>query len=199
MKHSKAFSPDTIARHSRLRGATASVSVCPYCAVGCSQLVYSKRGQVIDIEGNPQSPINQGTLCPKGANTFQLVVEPPSRHARQIPCAVQRPLGGAAARLGDGSDRAAGQGSARRRFYRARRAAALRSTISRASRTLAAQRSTTRKTTSSRNCSAAGSEFYRSKTRPGYDTAPRCPVWAPPSDAARRPRFRVTSPTAIAS
>ena len=76
MNHSKAFSPDTIARHSRLRGATASVSVCPYCAVGCSQLVYSKRGQVIDIEGNPQSPINQGTLCPKGANTFQLVSNP---------------------------------------------------------------------------------------------------------------------------
>src|ERR1700674_773628 len=76
MNHSKAFSPDTIARHSRLRGATASVSVCPYCAVGCSQLVYTKRRQVIDIEGNPQSPINQGTLCPKGANTFQLVSNP---------------------------------------------------------------------------------------------------------------------------
>ncbi len=52
------------------------MSVCPYCAVGCSQLVYTKRGQLIDIEGNPQSPINQGTLCPKGANTFQLVSNP---------------------------------------------------------------------------------------------------------------------------
>jgi formate dehydrogenase major subunit len=71
-----AFSPDTIAKHSRLRGAVSSVTVCPYCAVGCSQVVYTKRGQVIDIEGNPQSPINQGTLCPKGANTFQLISNP---------------------------------------------------------------------------------------------------------------------------
>jgi formate dehydrogenase major subunit len=76
VKHAEPFSPDSVAKHSRLRGATASVSVCPYCAVGCSQLVYTKRGQVIDIEGNPQSPINQGTLCPKGANTFQLVSNP---------------------------------------------------------------------------------------------------------------------------
>jgi formate dehydrogenase major subunit len=76
VKHLKSFSPDTVSKHSRLRGATASVSVCPYCAVGCSQLVYTKGGQVIDIEGNPQSPINQGTLCPKGANTFQLVSNP---------------------------------------------------------------------------------------------------------------------------
>ncbi len=76
MQHLKSFSPDTVNKHSRLRGATASVSVCPYCAVGCSQLVYTKGGQVIDIEGNPQSPINQGTLCPKGANTFQLVSNP---------------------------------------------------------------------------------------------------------------------------
>jgi len=51
-------------------------SVCPYCAMGCSQLVSVKGGKVIDIEGNPDSPINEGTLCPKGANTFQLAVNP---------------------------------------------------------------------------------------------------------------------------
>ena len=70
------MSPDTAAKHSRLRGATKSHSVCPYCAVGCSQNVYTKGGEVIDIEGDPNSPINQGTLCPKGANTFQLVSNP---------------------------------------------------------------------------------------------------------------------------
>ncbi len=70
------FSPDSIAKHSRLRGATKSHSVCPYCAVGCSQNVYTKDGQIIDIEGDPESPINEGTLCPKGANTFQLVSNP---------------------------------------------------------------------------------------------------------------------------
>jgi formate dehydrogenase major subunit len=49
-------------------------SVCPYCAVGCGQLIYTKGGQIIDIEGDPRSPINEGTLCPKGANAFQLAV-----------------------------------------------------------------------------------------------------------------------------
>jgi formate dehydrogenase major subunit len=49
-------------------------SVCPYCAVGCAQIVMvDDRGKVIDIQGNPDSPINQGTLCPKGAATYQLV------------------------------------------------------------------------------------------------------------------------------
>jgi len=48
-------------------------SVCPYCAVGCGQLVYVKDGKIIDIEGDPRSPISNGCLCPKGAATFQLV------------------------------------------------------------------------------------------------------------------------------
>lgn len=57
---------------------TASVdrvarSVCPYCAVGCGQLVYVKDERIVDIEGDPDSPVSQGCLCPKGAATFQLV------------------------------------------------------------------------------------------------------------------------------
>jgi len=48
-------------------------SVCPYCAVGCGQLVYVKDERIIDIEGDPESPVSQGCLCPKGAATFQLV------------------------------------------------------------------------------------------------------------------------------
>lgn len=48
-------------------------SVCPYCAVGCGQLVYVKDGKILDIEGDPASPISHGCLCPKGAATFQLV------------------------------------------------------------------------------------------------------------------------------
>ncbi len=70
------FSPRSTVKHSRLRGATAVNSVCPYCAVGCAQIVYVKDGECIDIEGDPRSPINEGTLCPKGANTFQLVQNP---------------------------------------------------------------------------------------------------------------------------
>jgi formate dehydrogenase major subunit len=48
-------------------------SLCPYCAVGCGQLVYVKNGAITNIEGDPDSPISRGRLCPKGAATFQLV------------------------------------------------------------------------------------------------------------------------------
>jgi formate dehydrogenase major subunit len=48
-------------------------SVCPYCAVGCGQLVYVRDKKIIDIEGDPASPVSNGCLCPKGAATFQLV------------------------------------------------------------------------------------------------------------------------------
>lgn len=51
-------------------------SICPYCAVGCATLISVKGGQIINIEGNPDSPINTGSLCPKGAASFQLAVNP---------------------------------------------------------------------------------------------------------------------------
>ena len=60
----------------RIAGLKVTESVCPYCAVGCSQLVYTRDGQLVDIEGNPRSPINQGTLCPKGSASRQLVQQP---------------------------------------------------------------------------------------------------------------------------
>src|ERR1700712_5254182 len=70
------FRANSTEKGPRTRGATVVPSVCPYCAVGCGQLIYVKDGKVIDIEGNPESPINEGTLCPKGANAFQLSVNP---------------------------------------------------------------------------------------------------------------------------
>jgi formate dehydrogenase major subunit len=51
-------------------------SVCPYCAVGCGQLVYARGDQVIHVEGDPRSPINQGTLCPKGGTTYSWMINP---------------------------------------------------------------------------------------------------------------------------
>jgi formate dehydrogenase major subunit len=60
----------------RIEGLEATQSVCPYCAVGCAQVVYTRGGELVDIEGDPRSPINQGTLCPKGAATRQLVQQP---------------------------------------------------------------------------------------------------------------------------
>ncbi len=69
-------SASTKQARSRIRGAKVSVSVCPYCAVGCSELVYTKNERIIDIEGNYESPINGGTLCPKGAAHFGLLHSP---------------------------------------------------------------------------------------------------------------------------
>jgi formate dehydrogenase major subunit len=60
----------------RIAGLEATESICPYCAVGCGQVVYTRDGELVDIEGNPRSPINQGTLCPKGAASRQLVQQP---------------------------------------------------------------------------------------------------------------------------
>jgi formate dehydrogenase major subunit len=51
-------------------------SICPYCAVGCGQKVYAKDGKVIQIEGDPDSPISRGRLCPKGAASEKLVNQP---------------------------------------------------------------------------------------------------------------------------
>ena len=60
----------------KLRGAREFASVCPYCAVGCGQIVSVRDGQIVNIEGNPDSPISRGTLCPKGSATYQLAVNP---------------------------------------------------------------------------------------------------------------------------
>jgi formate dehydrogenase major subunit len=60
----------------RISGLKATESICPYCAVGCGQVVYTRDGELVDIEGNPRSPINQGTLCPKGSASRQLIQQP---------------------------------------------------------------------------------------------------------------------------
>lgn len=54
-------------------GAEVTRSVCPYCAVGCGQRVYHRDGRVVSIEGDPDSPISRGHLCPKGAASHELV------------------------------------------------------------------------------------------------------------------------------
>jgi len=63
-------------RSLKIADAKEVPSVCPYCAVGCGQLVSVRGGKIINIEGNPESPISRGTLCPKGAATYQLAVNP---------------------------------------------------------------------------------------------------------------------------
>ena len=71
-----AVSKRTAKAGARIAGLKATESICPYCAVGCGQVVYTRGGELVDIEGNPRSPINQGTLCPKGSASRQLVQQP---------------------------------------------------------------------------------------------------------------------------
>jgi formate dehydrogenase major subunit len=69
-----AMSPRSESLQPRTKAANEVVkSVCPYCAVGCGQLVYVQDNKITDIEGDPDSPVSEGCLCPKGAATFQLV------------------------------------------------------------------------------------------------------------------------------
>src|ERR687883_598516 len=66
----------THAQHLRIQDAKVTPSVCPYCSVGCATLVHTVDGKIANIEGDPRSPHNEGTLCPKGAAIFQLHVNP---------------------------------------------------------------------------------------------------------------------------
>ena len=67
------MSEKTRALHARTDGAEVARSICPYCGVGCGQLIYHRDGKLVSIEGDPESPISQGNLCPKGAASFQLL------------------------------------------------------------------------------------------------------------------------------
>jgi formate dehydrogenase major subunit len=69
----------TVKQELRIEGTTVSRSVCPYCAVGCSILAYTRKArngkaELLQIEGDPDSPINEGTLCPKGASAMELAI-----------------------------------------------------------------------------------------------------------------------------
>ena len=65
---------ESFATSIRIKEAKAFPGVCPYCAVGCAQLIYVKDGKIIDIEGDPNTPHTEGALCPKGSSTYQLSI-----------------------------------------------------------------------------------------------------------------------------
>ncbi len=69
----EAMSEQTRSLRARIDGAKVARSVCPYCGVGCGQLIYHRDDEVLQIEGDPESPISQGNLCPKGAASRQLL------------------------------------------------------------------------------------------------------------------------------
>ena len=64
------------AQELRIRDAKTTPGVCPYCAVGCGTLVHTVAGEIVNIEGDPRSPLSEGTLCPKGAAIYQLHKNP---------------------------------------------------------------------------------------------------------------------------
>lgn len=81
-----------IKRALRIAGATESHSICPYCAVGCSMIAYTRQVgtdvKLLQIEGDPDSPVNEGRLCPKGATAMQLAVS-----SRRVEQPMYRPAG----------------------------------------------------------------------------------------------------------
>ncbi len=60
----------------RIKNAKESFTICPYCSVGCGLIVYTSEGKVINTEGDPDHPINEGTLCSKGASLYQIINNP---------------------------------------------------------------------------------------------------------------------------
>jgi formate dehydrogenase major subunit len=73
----------------RIEGTKPVKSVCPYCAVGCGQLIYAQDGKITQIEGDPESPISRGRLCPKGSATRTLLENP----LREYKVKYRRPYG----------------------------------------------------------------------------------------------------------
>ncbi|MEO6212024.1 MAG: formate dehydrogenase, partial [Vicinamibacterales bacterium] len=69
----EAMSDATRALQPRNTGAQVARSVCPFCAVGCGQLIFHRDGRIVSVEGDPASPISEGHLCPKGAATEELL------------------------------------------------------------------------------------------------------------------------------
>ena len=72
----EAMSDRTKSLQPKNAGAAVARSICPFCGVGCGQLVYHRDGKVVSIEGDPASPISRGHLCPKGAASHELVTHP---------------------------------------------------------------------------------------------------------------------------
>jgi formate dehydrogenase major subunit len=79
------------AQELRIKDAKTTPSVCPFCSVGCATLIHASEGRILNIEGDPRSPHNEGTLCPKGAAIFQLHVNPnrPTQVLHRAPGAAQ--------------------------------------------------------------------------------------------------------------
>lgn len=70
--------------YEKLKGAKETTTICPYCGVGCSLIVSARDGKIINIEGDPDHPINRGSLCSKGASIYQLAANPYKRRLDKV-------------------------------------------------------------------------------------------------------------------
>jgi formate dehydrogenase major subunit len=68
LKKTKAYAKEL---ELKIKGAQETLTICPYCSLGCGIIVYTKEGRVVNTEGDPNHPINQGAFCPMRASLFQ--------------------------------------------------------------------------------------------------------------------------------
>ena len=195
---SRAVSKRTKQAGSRIAGLEVTESVCPYCAVGCGQVVYTRDGELVDIEGNPRSPINQGTLCPKGSASRQLIQQP----GRLTKVLYRRPHGTEWEEL----DLEQAMDMIAERVIAAREAGWQDDRRARLARrphdgVLLAGRRHDRQRGELPHQEELHARWARcrSRTRPAYDTRARSPVWGPRSGAAAPPTSSRTSRTPTAS
>ena len=172
------------------RGSRTSIAQCspsvPYCAVGCGQLVYVKDGEVIQIEGDPASPISRGRLCPKGRRRRATCRARSASTRSSTAARTAREWEELSLDAGDGDDRRARDSRRAPRAGRSRPTPATRPTERWRSRNLGgATLDNEENYLIKKLCTASASS--RSRTRPAYDTALRSPVWGPRSGGAARP------------
>ena len=183
-----------------MRGSTdaqVARSICPYCGVGCGQLIYHKDGKLISIEGDPEIADQPGKSLPERRGVISIAHARSARDENEISRAARERVDGHFARSRDGHGGGSRLGIAQT-HVRAQKKTARRSITRRRSAISAAPRSTTKKIISSENYSLSAWGWCAYPTRRGYDIAARCPVWAPPSAGAElRPRNKI-SPTPIA-
>ena len=98
----EAMSEKTRAMHARTDGAKVARSICPYCGVGCGQLIYHDGKKIISIEGDPESPISQGNLCPERRGFLSTAHPFTARNQSEISRASLEKLDGNSARSSDG-------------------------------------------------------------------------------------------------
>ena len=186
------------AQELRIKGAKITPSVCPYCSVGCATLIHTIDGKVVNIEGDPRSPHNEGALCPKGAAIFQLHVNP------NRPIQVLHRSGGATEwevwDLNRAMDRVAELVKKTRdeTFVEKLQNGKL---VNFDHGDLFSRRRHARLRMESYPTEAHARARHRtpSRTRPGYDTALASPVWGRDSVAAPPPCIRAAWQTPIAS